>query len=82
MTDFVDRMRAAQMARGSTLAIALAPSLDKIPYLLQQYDDPFLPYGRAVIDATADITCAYIFDLAVYLAVGASGAIALERTIR
>jgi orotidine-5'-phosphate decarboxylase len=78
---FADRMHAAQTARGSTLAIALAPSLDRIPYPLQQYDDPFLPYGRAVIDATADIACAYIFDLAAYLAVGASGAIALERTI-
>ena len=52
-----------------------------MPYPMQRYDDPFLPYGRAVIDATSDIACAYVFDLAAYLSIGASGAIALERTI-
>jgi len=63
------------------LAIALAPSLAKMPYPLQRYDDPFLPYSKAVIDTTADLTAAYVFDLAAYLSVGASGAIALERAI-
>ena len=75
-----DRMVEIQ-ARGTRLAIAIAPSLAKMPYPLQRYDDPFLPYSKAVIDATADLTAAYVFDLAAYLSVGASGAIALERAI-
>lgn len=78
---FIDRLRETQHLRRSTLAIALAPTQEKMPYPLMRHDDPFLPYSRAVIDATVDITCAYIFDMAAYLSVGASGAIALERAI-
>ncbi len=48
---------------------------------MQRHDDPFLPFGKAIIDATHDLCCAYVFDLAAYLSLGASGAIALERTI-
>jgi hypothetical protein len=78
---FIERLRQTQHMRRSTLAITLAPTFEKMPYPLLRHDDPFLPYSRAVIDATVDITCAYIFDLAAYLCVGASGAIALERAI-
>ena len=80
-TNFLDRLLQTQHMRRSTLAITLAPTYEKMPYPLLRHDDPFLPYSRAVIDATVDITCAYIFDLAAYLSVGASGAIALERAI-
>jgi len=79
--DFAARVRELEKTRGTRLAIALAPSLERMPYPIQRFDDPFLPYGRAVIDATSDIACAYVFDLAAYLSVGASSAIALERTI-
>jgi hypothetical protein len=48
---------------------------------LQSYDDPFLPFGKAIIAATRDLVRAYVFDLAAYLALGAAGAVALERTI-
>jgi hypothetical protein len=65
----------------STLAIGLAPSLKTLPLSMQRFDEPFLPFGKAVIDATADLVCAYVFYLAAYLALGAAGAVALERTI-
>jgi hypothetical protein len=48
---------------------------------MQRYDDPFLPFGKRIIDATHDLICGYIFDLAAYLALGAAGLVALERTI-
>src|SRR5689334_7364687 len=74
-------LEAAQQATQSTLAISLAPTLNKLPLELQRFDDPFLPFGKAVIDATADLVCAYVFHLGPYLALGAAGAVALERTI-
>lgn len=78
---FRDRLGEAQRRNQSTLALGFAPIPKKLPHRLQRYDDPLLPYGKVVIDATADTVCAYIFHLSAYLAFGASGAIALERTI-
>ncbi len=77
--NFRENLAAAQ-AR-SRLAIGIVPSIRKMPHALQRYDDPFLPFGQAVIDSTGDLVCAYVFDLAAYLSQGASGAVALERTI-
>ena len=78
---FGELLAAAQRQHRTTLAIGLAPVLKKLPHALQRYDDPLLPFGKAIIDATADLVCAYVFHLSAYLAYGASGAIALERTI-
>ena len=79
--NFRELVKAAQERNRSTLAIGLAPALNKLPYEIQRYDDPFLPYSKAVIDATADLGCAYVFHLGASLALGAAGAVALERTI-
>lgn len=62
-------------------AMMLSPILGRMPLPIQRHDDPFLPWGKAIIDATRDLVVAYTFDLAAYLAIGAAGAIALERTI-
>src|SRR5438105_164617 len=78
---FRDRLLAAQDRSHSSLAIGLAPSIKRLPLSMQRYDDPLLPFGKAVIDATHDVVCAYVFHLAAYLALGASGAVALERTM-
>jgi hypothetical protein len=78
---FRDRLLSAQDRSHSRLAIGLAPSLKRLPLAMQRYDDPLLPFGKAVIDATHDVVCAYVFHLAAYLALGASGAVALERTM-
>src|SRR5258708_15753276 len=78
---FPDRLEAAQQRTNSTLAIGIAPALKKLPYEIQRYDDPFLPFGKAIIDSTADLVCGYVFHLGPYLALGAAGAKALERTI-
>jgi hypothetical protein len=61
--------------------VELAPRVADLPAPIQKYDDPFLPYSRAVIEATADHVAGYWFDLAAYLALGAAGAIALERAV-
>lgn len=81
MTRYADRLRAVQASRNTTLGLVIAPRLTTLPLPIQRYDDPFLPFGKAIIGATRDLVCAYVFDLAAYLAIGAAGAVALERTI-
>ncbi|PJF35898.1 MAG: hypothetical protein CUN49_08235 [Candidatus Thermofonsia Clade 1 bacterium] len=78
---FQELWQAAQARSGSTLAIGLAPALDKLPAAVAKIDDPFLPLGKLIINTTADLTCAYVFHLSAYLAIGAAGIIALERTL-
>ena len=73
--------RLAEARSRSPLVIGLAPVLSRLPYPIQRYDEPLLPFGKAVIDATADLVCGYVFHLSAYLALGAAGAVAMERTI-
>ncbi len=79
--NFSEKWLHAQQKNHSKLAIGLAPRVLDMPAPIMRYDDPFLPFGRAIIENTADLACAYVFDLASYLALGAAGARALERTI-
>lgn len=81
MPDFIEKLETAQSQTQSDVGLFLAPHIEKIPLPVQRHDEPFLPLGKAVIQATTDITCAYIFDMAAYLTLGAVGIIALERTI-
>lgn len=76
-----EKFTAIQKERNSDLILLLSPRLSRLPLPIQRYDDPFLPFGRAIIQATQDIVCGYMFDLAAYLALGAAGIIALERTL-
>jgi hypothetical protein len=78
---FGEKLAAAQESSRSRLALLLAPRLLQMPLPIQKYDDPFLPFGKAIIAATRDVVCAYVFDLAAYMALGAAGMVALERTI-
>ncbi|MBC8098090.1 MAG: hypothetical protein H7Y11_01490, partial [Armatimonadetes bacterium] len=75
------KLAASQAATASTIGLVITPKLERFPLAIQRYDEPFLPFGKAVIQASRALVCAYIFDFAAYLKLGASGAIALERTI-
>ena len=77
---FVEKLTKAQTTR-SSFALYISPQVDRMPPAFQRHDDPFLPYMRSIYAATGDLVCAYIFDFAAYLALGAAGAIALERSI-
>ncbi len=59
----------------------LAPVASELPLAYLRFDEPALPYGRDLISATAGSVCGWAFDLAAYLAYGAAGVIALERTL-
>lgn len=77
---FVEKLANSQAGR-SNFALYVAPRIDKMPPAFQRHDDPFLPYLRSVYAATEGLVCAYVFHLASYLALGAAGTIALERSI-
>ena len=81
-TDFVGKIESAQDETGSNLALLFNPRIEMLPIAAAYFDDPFLPFGKAIINATKKLVCAYVFDLASYLSIGAAGAVALERTIR
>jgi hypothetical protein len=78
---FIDRVRSACSATHSRVLVSLVPLMERIPYPMQRYDDSFLPLSKAIIDATADLAAGYVFDMAAYLSIGASGAVAMERAI-
>ena len=52
-----------------------------MPGPMLKYDDPFLPFLKAIVDATADLVCAFKPNLGFFLTLGAPGIIALERII-
>jgi hypothetical protein len=78
---FVSKLRKVLNTQHSSIVLMLSPKLDQMPLPLQRYDEPLLPFGKAIIDATHDAVCGYAFDLEAYLVPGAAGIIALERTI-
>jgi orotidine-5'-phosphate decarboxylase len=79
---YLEKLKAAQVQNNSWLCIGLDPQPDKLPLeAVSRWDEPVLPFNKAIIEATADLVCAYKPNLGFYLQWGAAGVIALERTI-
>ena len=81
MSTFVEKLHAAQVVNDSWVCVGLDPLLERMPGPMLKYDDPFLPFLKTIVDATADLVCAYKPNLGFYLTLGAAGIIALERII-
>lgn len=79
---FTEKLHTLQTERQTNLGIFLNPRLEKLPLPISRFDDPFFPFSKAIINATQDLVCAYVFDFAAFLSLGAAGAVALERSIR
>jgi len=78
---YLEKLIAAQERNNSWLCVGLDPQPDRLPVQALKWDEPILPFNKAIIDATADLVCAYKPNLGFYLQWGAAGIIALERTI-
>ena len=78
---YLEKLKTVQEKNNSWLCIGLDPALERLRVDFRKWDEPILPYNRAIIDATADLVCAYKPNLGFYLQWGAAGVIALERTI-
>jgi len=79
--DYLDKLKTAQEKNESWLCIGLDPRPDRMPAPTMKWDEPVLPFNKAIINATIDLVCAYKPNLGFYLQWGAAGMIALERTI-
>lgn len=79
---YLEKLLAVQQQNNSWLCVGLDPMPEMLPVsITARHDEPVLPFNRAIIDATADLVCAYKPNLGFYLQWGAAGMIALERTI-
>lgn len=78
---YLEKLQKAQMQNDSWLCVGLDPDPARLRVDVLKWDEPILPFNKAIIDATADLVCAYKPNLGFYLQWGAAGIIALERTI-
>ncbi len=76
MATFRDKLAAAVRANDSLLCVGLDTDVRRLPV-----KDP-LAFNRAIIEATADLVCAYKPNLAFYEALGMPGLRLLEKTLR
>lgn len=63
------------------LVVMLSPEIELLPLSVRRFDEPLLPFSKGLVHATYSSVCGYVFNFASYLALGASGAAALERSI-
>lgn len=78
---YLEKLRAAQAQNNSWLCVGLDPDPTHLRVDVTKWDEPVLPFTKAIINATADLVCAYKPNLGFFLQWGAAGIIALERTI-
>jgi len=79
---FLDKLTAAIERNGSTLCVGLDPTLDALPEGVERSAAGVLRFNRAIVEATADLACAFKPNLAFYEALGAEGWRVLAETVR
>lgn len=75
--NFTEKLSTATEKNNSLLCIGLDPD----PELMPPKTDVF-KFNKAIIDATADLVCAYKLNLAFYEALGLEGLEAMKRTVK
>ena len=68
---FLQRLDAAMTSTQSLVCVGLDPEIERFPAHLRQRPQAILEFNRSIIDATADLACAYKPQIAHYAAVGA-----------
>ena len=76
---FLEQLKSAWTRNDSLVCVGLDPELEKFPARLAGQASPIFQFNRAIIDATADLVCAYKPQFAHYAAYEAEDQ--LERTI-
>lgn len=77
---FLSQLDASWTASGSMLCVGLDPDLTRMPFPLDGTHDATEHFCRAIIDATADLVCAFKPQIAYFSSQGAEQA--LERVCR
>src|SRR5437588_7518589 len=78
--DFLNKLQAAWKKNNSLLCVGLDPDLAKLPAKFKNSTTPYWDFNCDIIDATADLVCAYKPNSAFYEARGAEGIEDLKRT--
>jgi orotidine-5'-phosphate decarboxylase len=74
---FVDLVRSAWARQNSLVCVGLDPDPGKLPSQLADVEHPLFTFNRAIVDATADLVCAYKPQIAYYAASGAESQLAM-----
>jgi orotidine-5'-phosphate decarboxylase len=69
--NFIDKLSAAWASNDSLLCVGLDPDLARFPAHLRGQPDGIYQFCRAIIDATADLACAFKPQIAYFAALGA-----------
>jgi orotidine-5'-phosphate decarboxylase len=59
MSSFITKLEAAWASRNSLLCVGIDPDLRRFPAMLKGKPNAIFEFGRAIVDATADIACAF-----------------------
>ncbi|HNT30107.1 MAG TPA: orotidine-5'-phosphate decarboxylase [bacterium] len=79
--NFKEKFSAIVAKNNSLVCIGLDSELAKLPEHLKSADNPQFEFNKAIIDATADLVCAYKPNMAFYEAEGVKGMESLKKTI-
>ncbi len=80
---FGERLAARMRGRDTLVCVGLDPDPARFPAAIQAIDDPeeaIVAFAGGIVEATADLACAFKPNLGFFLAHGAAGIRALERT--
>src|SRR3979411_751275 len=79
MSQFIEQLQRAWDTNDSLVCVGLDPAIERFPALIAEQPSPVFQFNKAIIDATADLACAYKPQFAHYAAYEAEDQ--LERTI-
>jgi orotidine-5'-phosphate decarboxylase len=79
MNQFAEKLLQAQRRNQSWVCIGLDPVVGQLPQGLGE--NPLVPFCQALVEATADLVCAFKPNLAFWLAEGAAGLAALKTVV-
>lgn len=80
-TDFFSKLTAAARKNDSLLCVGLDPTPEAVPAAFRQAANPILAWNRVIIEATADLVCAFKPNIAFYEALD-DGLATLKATLR
>lgn len=76
VVSFLDRLRQSWRQADSLVCVGLDPDVSKLPGAVRGAEDPILTFNRAIVEATADLVCAYKPQAAYFHAAGAESSLA------
>jgi len=79
MSQFIEQLQRAWDSNDSLVCVGLDPEIERFPEQFAEQPSPIFQFNKAIIDATADLVCAYKPQFAHYAAYEAEDQ--LERTI-